>query len=306
MKLTRYPENPILLPEPGSDWECYNVFNAGVIYHDALFHMYYRAQGLDWNSRIGYAVSPDGMHWNRLRKPVLAPSDAMDARGVEDARITEIDGVFYMTYTAYGFQSPGKGEPFLEGGYITPMIARSTNLITWERLGHVVTGEDNKDHVLFPRKIGGRYALFHRRRPQVWLAYSDDLVHWPAEWMSPIYGPRTQNRWDNNSVGSNGVPIETPHGWLVLNHAYDENHVYRFGVILLDLDDPSRVIHRPTGPVFWPEELWELRGDVPNVVFSCANPVVDGIVYVFYGGADHVVGLATCRLDELVEYALHG
>jgi predicted GH43/DUF377 family glycosyl hydrolase len=306
MKLTRYPENPILLPEPGSDWECYNVFNAGVIYHDALFHMYYRAQGLDWNSRIGYAVSPDGMHWNRLGKPVLAPSDAMDARGVEDARITEIDGVFYMTYTAYGFQSPGKGEPFLEGGYITPMIARSTNLITWERLGHVVTGEDNKDHVLFPRKIGGRYALFHRRRPQVWLAYSDDLVHWPAEWMSPIYGPRTQNRWDNNSVGSNGVPIETPHGWLVLNHAYDENHVYRFGVILLDLDDPSRVIHRPTGPVFWPEELWELRGDVPNVVFSCANPVVDGIVYVFYGGADHVVGLATCRLDELVEYALHG
>jgi beta-1,2-mannobiose phosphorylase / 1,2-beta-oligomannan phosphorylase len=306
MKLQRHPENPILMPDPGSDWECYNVFNAGVIYHDALFHMYYRAQGLDWNSRIGYAVSPDGIHWNRLRKPVLAPSDAMDARGVEDARITEIDGVFYMTYTAYGFQSPGKVEPFLEGGYITPMIARSTNLITWQRLGHVVTGEDNKDHVLFPRMIGGRYALFHRRRPQVWLAYSEDLVHWPAEWMSPIYGPRTQNGWDNNSVGSNGVPIETPHGWLVLNHAYDENHVYRFGVILLDLEDPSKVIRRPTGPIFWPEELWELRGDVPNVVFSCASPVVNGTVYVFYGGADHVIGLATCRLDELVEYALHG
>ncbi len=306
MKLQRHPENPILLPDPGSDWESYNVFNAGVIYHDALFHMYYRAQGLDWISRIGYAVSPDGVHWNRLRKPVLAPSDAMDARGVEDARVTEIDGIFYMTYTAYGFQSPGKGVPFLEGGYITPMIARSTNLITWERLGHVVTGEDNKDHVLFPRKIGGRYALLHRRRPQVWLAYSDDLIHWPGEWMKPIYGPRTQNRWDNNSVGSNGVPIETPHGWLVLNHAYDDTHVYRFGVILLDLEDPTKVIRRPTGPIFWPEELWELRGDIPTVVFSCANPVVDGTVYVFYGGADHVVGLATCRLDELVEYALHG
>ena len=306
MKLQRHPENPILLPDPGSEWECYNVFNAGVIYHDALFHMYYRAQGLDWNSRIGYAVSPDGVHWNRLRKPVLAPSDAMDARGVEDARVTEIDSVFYMTYTAYGFQSPGKGEPFLEGGYITPMIARSTNLITWERLGHVVTGEDNKDHVLFPRKIGGRYALLHRRRPQVWLAYSDDLVQWPAEWMAPIYGPRTQNKWDNNSVGSNGVPIETPHGWLVLNHAYDEKHVYRLGVILLDLEDPTKVIHRPAEPIFWPEELWELRGDVPQIVFSCANPVVNGIVYVFYGGADHVIGLATCRLNELVEYALHG
>jgi predicted GH43/DUF377 family glycosyl hydrolase len=66
------------------------------------------------------------------------------------------------------------------------------------------------------------------------------------------------------------------------------------------------VIRRPAGPIFWPEELWELRGDVPNVVFSCASPVVDGTVYVFYGGADHVIGLATCRLDELVEYALHG
>jgi predicted GH43/DUF377 family glycosyl hydrolase len=186
------------------------------------------------------------------------------------------------------------------------MIARSTNLITWERVGYVVTREDNKDHVLFPRKINGRYTLFHRRRPQVWLAYSEDLVHWPAEDMAPVYGPRTENRWDNNSVGSNGVPIETPHGWLVLNHAYDENHVYRLGVILLDLEDPTKVIHRPTEPIFWPEELWELRGDVPNVVFSCANPVVDGSVYVFYGGADHVVGLATCRLDELVEYARHG
>jgi predicted GH43/DUF377 family glycosyl hydrolase len=305
MKLQRHPENPILLPDSGSDWECYNVFNAGVNYHNGLFHMYYRAQGLDWISRIGYAVSLDGVHWNKLRKPVLSPTDAMDARGVEDARVTEIDGIFYMTYTAYGFQSPGKGTPFLEGGYITPMIARSTNLITWERLGHVVTGEDNKDHVLFPRKIKGRYTLFHRRRPQVWLAYSEDLVHWPAEWMAPIYGPRTQNRWDNNSVGSNGVPIETPQGWLVLNHAYDDHHVYRFGVILLDLEDPTKVIHRPTDPIFWPEELWELRGDVPNVVFSCANPVVDGTVYVFYGGADHVVGLATCRLDELIEYALH-
>jgi beta-1,2-mannobiose phosphorylase / 1,2-beta-oligomannan phosphorylase len=82
--------------------------------------------------------------------------------------------------------------------------------------------------------------------------------------------------------------------------------VYRLGVILLDLEDPTKIVHRPAEPLFWPEELWELRGDVPNVVFSCANPVVNGIVHVFYGGADHVMGLATCRLDELVEYALHG
>jgi len=76
-------------------------------------------------------------------------------------------------------------------------------------------------------------------------------------------------------------------------------------VVLLDLDDPSRVIRRPREPIFWPEELWELRGDVPNVVFSCANPVVDGMVYVYYGGGDHVIGLATCRLDDLMSFVLH-
>jgi predicted GH43/DUF377 family glycosyl hydrolase len=102
------------------------------------------------------------------------------------------------------------------------------------------------------------------------------------------------------------VPIETPEGWLCLNHGYDADHVYRFGVILLDLDDPTKVLHRPKEPIFWPEELWELRGDVPNVIFSCANVVVGDTVCVYYGGGDHVIGLATCRLAELLDYALRG
>ncbi len=304
MKLTRYSTEPIFLPDPTSTWECYNVFNPAVIYTGGVFHMWYRAQGLDWISRIGYALSSDGIHWNRLREPVLAPAGIYESRGVEDPRVTEIDGVFYMTYTAYSSVYRGSGQPTHGFGGITPMIARSTNLLTWERVGYMVLGEDNKDHVLFPRKLNGRFCALHRRRPHVWLAYSDDLATWNEADMAPIYGPRSG--WDGASVGSNGVPIETPHGWLLINHAYDEDHVYRLGVILLDLDDPTRVIRRPADPIFHPEELWELRGDVPNVVFSCANPVVGDTVYVYYGGADHVIGLATCKLDDLVEYALHG
>ncbi len=305
-RLHRHPVNPVLLPDPTSPWECYNVFNPSVIWAKGLFHMHYRAQGVDWISRIGYAVSEDGLAWNRLRQPVLGPVDGTDSRGIEDPRVTELDGAFYMTYTAYGREFAGEGKPTHLGGGILPMIARSENLITWERVGPIVVGEDNKDHVLFPAKIGGRYAALHRRWPQVWLAYSEDLRTWREEEMAPIYGPRPDNWWDARSVGSNGVPIRTEHGWLCLNHAYSGDKTYRLGAILLDLEDPTKVVHRPSEPIFWPEEIWELRGDVPMVVFNNANVVVGDEVYAYYGGADHVVGLATCKLAALVEYTRFG
>jgi predicted GH43/DUF377 family glycosyl hydrolase len=268
--------------------------------------MHYRAQGLDWVSRIGYAVSADGIRWNRLREPLLSPSDGSDSRGVEDPRVTMLDGRFYMCYTAYGrdYASP---QPTHAGGGITPMIAVSDNLIRWTRLSAIVHGEDNKDHVLFPRKIGGRYAALHRRWPNVWIAYSDDLLTWREEDMAMIYGPRRDDpdAWDSKSVGSNGLPIETEQGWLLINHGYNEDRIYKFGVCLVDLDDPTKVIARPKTAIFEPRELWELRGDVPNVVFSNANPVVDGTVYVFYGGGDHVIGLATCQLTDLIAFVTY-
>ena len=306
MQLFRHPFNPILLPDPTSDWETYNVFNPSVIYHNGLFHMHYRAQGLDWVSRIGYAVSVDGIRWNRMRQPVLVPQDAGDSRGVEDPRVTEIDAEFFMAYTAYGSEYIGEGKPTHFGGGIFPMFARSVNLIDWTRIGPLVKGEDNKDHVLFPRRINGNYMAFHRRPPKVWLAESSDLTHWPEESMRPVFGPRPKNGWDSFRVGGGGVPIETENGWLMVYHAYDPSHTYRLGVCLLDLEDPTIVVHRPKDFIFEPREMWELRGDVPNVVFSCANLVVGDTVYVYYGGADHVIGLATIGFAELLDYARFG
>lgn len=306
MELLRNLTNPILIPDLTSDWETYNVFNPAVIFHNNLWHMLYRAQGLDWISRIGYAVSVDGIHWNRMRKPIMEPQDATDSRGVEDPRVVEIEGTFYLTYTAYGSSVVTDAKTTHSGGGILPMIASSKNLITWDRLGSIVTGEDNKDHVLFPRKINGRFAALHRRHPNVWLAYSDNLLQWNEKDMFQIYGPRETSLWDSLSVGNNGVPIETPEGWLVLNHGYTSDHIYRIGALLLDLENPSKVIRRPVKPIFWPREIWELRGDIPNVVFSCANPVVNDKVYVYYGGADHVIGLATCLFDELLDFVKNG
>lgn len=307
MNLLRHPANPVLSPDPYSPWEAYNVFNPSVIFANGLFHMHYRAQGLDWISRIGYAVSTDGVVWNRLRHPVAGPTDDLDDRGLEDPRVTELDGRFYMTYTAYGSRYLGSGAPTHAGGGVTPMIAVSDNLISWQRMSAIVHGEDNKDHVLFPQRVNGRYLALHRRPQQVWLAVSEDLVTWPEAWMRPIFGPRPDGAgWDEKRVGANGVPILTDEGWLMLYHAYNDQHVYRLGVCLLDREDPARVINRPRDFIFEPRELWELRGDVNNVVFSCANPVIDGVVYVYYGGADHVIGLATCQLSELLAFARQG
>jgi predicted GH43/DUF377 family glycosyl hydrolase len=289
MRLQRHPDSPILLPNPLHEWEARNVFNPGVVYHNNLFHLFYRAQGPDYVSRLGYAISQDGVHFNRMVDPLLGPQDEWETRGIEDPRITYLkdEGRFVMAYTAY---SPLG---------ITPMIATSQNLIAWERIGPLITGEDNKDHVVFPRKIQGNYVAFHRRPPSIWLATSPDLKTWGG--FQEVMTVRPDN-WDSKRVGAGGPPIETEYGWLVLYHAYDFNHVYRLSACLLDLDDPTKVIARPQGFLLEPEEVWELKGEVNMVVFSGANPVVEGVVYVYYGGGDRVIGLATCGLEELVEW----
>lgn len=292
MKLTRHPAGPLLYPNPLHRWEALNVFNCAVTQHNGLFHMHYRAQGVDFISSIGYAVSQDGISWNRLEQPVMVPHNGIeDCRGVEDPRVTLLEGTFYMCYTAYG----------LNGNF--PMIARSDNLIVWEDVGPLEKTE-NKDHVLFPERIGGRYAILHRRRPHIWIAYSDDLKTWTDHTI--IMSPRPDNDWDSKSIGANGVPIRTEHGWLLFYHGYGEKHIYRQSVALLDLEDPSQVIHRPRTFVMEPEETWEIRGDVPNVIFSCSNNVVGDSLYFYYAGADRMVGLATAPMAEVVAFARGG
>jgi predicted GH43/DUF377 family glycosyl hydrolase len=291
---------PVLTPNPHNAWEAVNVFNPSVVVHNGLFHMHYRAQGYDYVSHIGYAVSRDGVHWNRLQEPVLSPSGDVDARGVEDPRVTELDGRFYMAYTAFDRHSQFPDTGVVPQG-ITPMYAVSDNLITWETLVLVVKHEDNKDHALFPAKVGGRFVTFHRRPPSIWLGFSDDMRDWKDH--TEIIAPRP-GLWDGKRVGAGGAPIETAEGWLMLYHGYDDAHVYCMGVALLDKDDPTKVLKRPQASVLEPRTAWELRGDVPNVVFGCANPVVDGTVYLYYGGADRVVGLATANLAELLEWTL--
>jgi predicted GH43/DUF377 family glycosyl hydrolase len=290
MQFERYPGNPVLCPKPLNAWEALNVFNAGVVQHNGLFHMFYRAQGVDRRSSIGYAVSVDGLDWARLDKPVMAPGAPFETRGVEDPRITSIDGTFYMTYTGYSTHGTRAS------------IARSTNLIRWEPVGIALPDEDNKDHALFPERIGGRYCMFHRREPDIWIAWSEDLLHWTDH--QRVFGPRPG--WESWKVGISGPPLKTEKGWLLVYHGVDDDRFYRQGVALLDLEDPTRVLARPAGFVLEPREPWEHIGDVPHVVFSCATLQVGDELWIYYGGADRVIGQASCPMRQVMVFLDRG
>lgn len=292
MLLERFANNPILTPIADHDWESRTVFNCGITQIDGAIVMIYRAQGTENNvSRLGFAVSRDGFTFARLNRPVFEPADATETKGVEDPRITKIGDDYHMLYTAW---SPGN---------IQVAHASTRNFFTWQRHGIVIPGPDNKDAALFPGKVGGRYAMFHRIPPSIWLAYSDDLVNWGD--YQKIMDPRPDN-WDDLKLGAGGPPIETDEGWLVIYHGVDTNKVYRLGVALLDRDDPSKVINWPRPCILQPEQLWELTGDIPNVVFTCGTAELNDRYFVYYGGADKVIGVATAKKDEVLRFAREG
>jgi beta-1,2-mannobiose phosphorylase / 1,2-beta-oligomannan phosphorylase len=292
MKLERYSGNPILSPISDHDWENRTVFNCGVAQNDGAVILIYRAQGTANDvSRLGFAVSTDGFTFARLDRPVFVPIDETETKGVEDPRLTKIGDDYHMLYTAW---SPLG---------IQVAMATTRTFFTWRRHGIVLPGPDNKDAAIFPEKIGGRYLMFHRIPPAIWLASSDDLVHWGD--YRKIMEPRPGN-WDEWKIGAGGPPLKTDRGWLVIYHGVSQDRVYRLGVALLDLEDPSRVVNWPAGSILQPEEPWELAGDVPNVVFTCGTAELDDRYFVYYGGADKVIAVATAPKSELIRFAAEG
>lgn len=292
MKLTRHPANPLLEPIPDHAWENRTVFNNAVANWGDKIVLVYRAQGTENDiSRLGYAESTDGVHFTRKPEPVFVPETPDEVKGVEDPRLTYIDGAYQMLYTAWSPEA------------IQVARASTTDFIHWQRHGISFGGPDNKDAAIFPAKVHGRYAAFHRIPPSMWIAYSDDLTNWTdyQEIMTPRPGC-----YDALKLGAGGPPIETDEGWLVIYHGVDHDLVYRLGVAILDKDDPSIVINRPKVPILEPEESWELVGDVPNVVFTCGTAELGEDYLIYYGGADKVIALATANKKDLLDFALHG
>ena len=236
---------------------------------------------------LGYAVSKDGVSFNRLREPILRNDVPQETRGPEDPRIVKIGQTFYMMYTGFGGR--------FDGDYRI-CLATSKNLITWKRHG-VMLDEPNKDASLFPEKFNGMYTMLHRRPPDIWLATSSDLINWSNHRL--VIPALSNSTWENKKIGIAGPPIKTPRGWFLIYHGVDQDMVYRLGALFLDLKDPTRMITRQQEPILEPELVWERHGHVNNVVFSCGQVVLDGEIYVYYGGADNAIGLAKIDYEDI-------
>lgn len=306
--LVRHAGNPLLSPIKDHPWESKYVLNSAAFRVKDRVYLLYRAHGDDDVSRIGLAVTDGYNVLERLPEPVFVPLDKTEKKGVEDPRVVIIDNKLYMLYTAYD-------------GVIAQVSAAAIGLDDllnkrfdkWERKGLAFQGIWDKDAILFPDKINGKYIIYHRIEPSIWVLHMDKLEFpAPKKEHSIILGPRSGWMWDSLKIGAGSQPIKTKYGWLLIYHGVDRNRVYRLGVILADLANPERLLYRSPNPVLSPETEYEIGKEgeswVPNVVFTCgAVPSIDKEVLdaddqilVYYGAADTHICLATGRVGDLI------
>ena len=305
-RFQRFEGNPIITPDRNHSWESKATFNPAAVQLGGRIHILYRALSNDNTSTIGYAASVDGVKiTERLSEPVYVPREDFETKkiegvnsGCEDPRISKIGRDLYMCYTAYD----GVGPPRVAVTSIREKDFLSRRW-SWSKAELITPkGIDDKDACIFPEKIGGKYLIFHRIGTDICADFlkSLDFKKEVVNKCIRVFGPRL-GMWDSSKVGITAPPVRTKRGWILLYHAISkDHHTYRIGAVLLDLKDPTVVLSRSADPILEPEQPYEKEGIVPNVVFPCGMIVRDGLVYIYYGGADKVVGVATMGLDILM------
>lgn len=242
-------------------------------------------------SHIRRARSADGMRFAVDDQPWLQAATPYEAFGVEDARITPLDGRFYVNYSA------------VSGGGIATGLAATPDFETVTRHG-IIFPPSNRDVAIFPERVNGLYTCYHRPMPgefgaySIWLATSPDLVRWGDH---RLVAQGSSTGWDSGRVGGGAPPIRTERGWLSIYHAADRQHRYCLGALLTAHDDPARVIARSATPIFAPEAPYETGGFFPNVVFTCGVTVSGDVLRLYYGASDESVALAETSLSGLVD-----
>jgi len=245
-------------------------------------------------STIRVARSSDGIHFTVDDAPLIYPSVPSEKYGCEDARAVQIDGTYYINYTAV---SPD--------GWATA-LASTANFQTLERMG-VIFPPPNKDVCIFPEKIRGRFWALHRPhnegfgKPSIWISSSRDLLNWGGH--QCLVRPR-DTQWERMKIGGGFSPIKTKKGWLEVYHGKGDDSVYSLFTLLLDLDDPRIVLACGEAPLLIPETDYETDGFFPNVIFS--NGAIerpDGEIHLYYGACDETTNLAITTVDELLSNA---
>jgi len=243
-------------------------------------------------SHLRVARSPDGVRFEVEPTPSVQAATRMEEYGVEDPRITEIEGEFLITYVAASRLG------------ITTALLRTADFRTFERQGTILL-PDQKDVVLFPERIEGRYLALTRPMPGtfsrvlgIWLAESPDLVHWGRH--RPVALPRP-GQWDESRIGASLVPIRVEQGWLELYHGVDRTNRYGMGALLLDGEDPSKVLARAPDPLLVPEVDYERVGFLHDVVFPSGHvPLDDSRIRVYYGAADSFLAAADFSIGDVL------
>lgn len=293
----RYPGNPIITLE-GLPFASNTVFNTAAAKFEDKYILLMRIENLVGRSVFALAMSYDGFSFTVEPNWAMTPSDVepfktYEALGVEDPRITFMDGMYYIMYTAYS----------QHGARLA--LAKTADFKTYERIA-LISEPNNKNGVLFPKKINGRYVRLDRPYSggygAIWISYSDDLIAWYDS--EVVLTPRP-GYWDADRIGAGVPPIELDYGWLEIYHGVKSTSfgpIYRMGAVLFDLEDPSQVIARSAVPILSPRELYERVGDVGNVVFACgAVPEDDGTLKLYYGASDTYICAGTARITDIVD-----
>ena len=298
----RHPLNPILTVA-GWPYPANSVFNPGAtLLPDGTTLLLCRVEDRRGHSHLCAARSANGIdNWKIDLKPTLMPDPERfpeEVWGIEDPRITYLTelGQYAIVYTAYSRVGPGVA------------LALTKDFYHFERYGMIMAPED-KDAALFPHRIGGQWALIHRPvsapGAHMWMSYSPDLRHWGSHKL--MLEARRGGWWDANKIGLSAPPIETPHGWLVIYHGVRQTpagSIYRLGLALFDLQRPDVCLKRSNEWIFGPQEPYEQRGDVDNVVFPCGYTIsADGdTLHLYYGAADTSIALATGSVRAVLEW----
>ncbi len=306
-KFVRFENNPIITPSPDFAWRARGAFNPAVVYEDGKVHLVYRAQNVEGTSVLGYASSRDGLHIDEnLDEPIYIPKESFEQKnqpnwnsGCEDPRITKINNRFYMCYTAYDGTNPPRVA--MTSISVRDFLNKKWNWDTPKLISP--PGVDDKDACVVKKVNGDGFVAFHRLGNVMWIDFLKNLEFPSIKYLTGgIIAQARPDMWDNIKVGLAAPPIETDRGWILLYHAVSNpGFKYKIGAMLLDYGNPRTILGRTKEPLLEPEEPYEIDGQVSNVVFSCGVAVIEGIIYMYYGGADKVVCVATMPLDALLK-----